>query len=112
VHLRSKEHGFTHRPVNVHAGIRVRAKVYHVQNVNAYTSRLKEWMHRFHGMATKHLHSYLGWRRMLERSGNDLNPKALLDSVRRVLECSTENSDIALEKGGNGALACQPVNGS
>ena len=44
----AKEHGLTHRPVNVHAGLRVRAKVYHVQNVNAYTSRLKEWMHRFH----------------------------------------------------------------
>jgi transposase-like protein len=74
----AKEHGLTHRPVNVHAGIRVRAKVYHVQNVNAYTSRLKEWMHRFHGVATKHLHSYLGWRRMLERSGNDLDPKLCL----------------------------------
>jgi hypothetical protein len=32
--------GITHRPVNLAAGIRVISKVYHVQNVNAYGSRL------------------------------------------------------------------------
>ena len=42
------------------------------------SSRLKECMHRFHGVATKHLHSYLGWRHMLERSGKELNPKLCL----------------------------------
>ncbi len=30
-------------------------KVYHIQNVNAYDSRLKGWMHRFNGVATKYL---------------------------------------------------------
>ena len=40
---------------------------FHIQNVNAYDSRLKEWMIRFHGVATKYLHNYLGWRRLLER---------------------------------------------
>jgi len=33
------------------------------QHVNAYHSRLKEWMRRFHGVATKNLPNYLGWRR-------------------------------------------------
>jgi transposase-like protein len=41
--------------------------VWHVQNVNAYDSRLKGWMGRFHGVATKYLHHYLGWRRLLDR---------------------------------------------
>jgi transposase-like protein len=41
--------------------------VWHVQNVNAYDSRLKGWMRRFHGVATKYLHHYLGWRRLLDR---------------------------------------------
>jgi len=45
---------------------RGREKVFHVQNVNAYHSRLKNWMRRFNGVATEHLHSYLGWRRLHE----------------------------------------------
>ena len=38
----------------------------HINNVNAYHSRLKEWMRRFHGVATRNLPNYLGWRRALE----------------------------------------------
>ena len=34
---------------------------------NAYYSRLKRWMARFHGVATRYLGNYLGWRRMRER---------------------------------------------
>ena len=66
--------GITHRPVNLAAGIRVIAGVYHIQNVNAYDSRLKQWMRRFHGVATKYLENYLGWRRGLERWGERNSP--------------------------------------
>ena len=45
---------------------------FHIQNVNAYTSNLKRWMVRFRGVATKYLDSYLGWRRMIDRDGDDL----------------------------------------
>ena len=45
---------------------RGREKVFHVQNVNAYHSRLKNWMVRFHGVATERLSNYLGWRRLHE----------------------------------------------
>ena len=41
-------------------GCRVVDKVYHIQNVNAYDSRLKGWMQRFSGVATKYLPNYLG----------------------------------------------------
>jgi transposase-like protein len=40
---------------------------FHIQNVNAYTSRLKQWLRPFRGVASWHLPSYLGWRRSLER---------------------------------------------
>jgi transposase-like protein len=68
----------THRPVNLAAGIRVIANVYHVQNVNAYDSRLKQWMARFHGVATKYLENYLGWRRLLERLNLNITPALVL----------------------------------
>jgi hypothetical protein len=47
---------------------RGREKIFHVQNVNAYHSRLKNWMRRFHGVATERLPSYLGWRRLHEQA--------------------------------------------
>jgi transposase-like protein len=42
---------------------------FHINNVNAYHGRLKEWLRRFHGVATKNLPNYLGWRRTLEAMG-------------------------------------------
>jgi transposase-like protein len=74
----AREMGIVHRPVNLAQGIRVIAGVYHVQNVNAYDSRLKEWMHRFHGVATRYLANYLGWRRLIERSHNAPQPRTVL----------------------------------
>jgi hypothetical protein len=75
----AKEIGVTHRPVNVKAGQRVIAGVYHIQNVNAFDSRLKTWIRRFQGVATKYLDSYLGWFRTLDRSASiGLQPASLL----------------------------------
>ena len=70
--------GLTHRAVNVSQGIRVLDKVFHIQNVNAYDSRLKTWMQRFHGVASKYLEHYLGWRRMLERYQQSIRPGTCL----------------------------------
>jgi transposase-like protein len=43
----------------------------HINNVNGYHGRLKEWLRPFHGVATKYLGNYLGWRRTLEALGAD-----------------------------------------
>ena len=72
-----QEH-IAHTPINLSAGIRVVDHAFHIQNVNAYHSRLKGWMYRFHGVATKYLHNYLGWRRCLERFDLTLSPSLLL----------------------------------
>lgn len=70
--------GIAHRTINVRHGPRVIDRVFHIQNVNAYDSRLKEWMRRFHGVATRYLENYLGWRRMLERYKNSVTPAACI----------------------------------
>lgn len=81
----AKEIGVTHRPVNLSAGIRVIAGVYHVQNVNAYDSRLKDWIRRFKGVSTHYLDSYLGWFRTIDRTrGGSLQPASLLALAVRV----------------------------
>jgi len=51
---------------------------FHLNNVNAYHGRLKEWLRRFHGVATKNLPNYLGWRRTLEAFGQRVTPHAMI----------------------------------
>jgi len=65
----ARAHGITHQAVNLSAGERVRAGVegaIHVQNVNAYHRRFKEWLSRFHGVASRWLPNYLGWHWALD----------------------------------------------
>jgi transposase-like protein len=52
------------------------APQFHINNVNAYHSRLKEWMRRFHGVATDNLPNYLSWRRTIEAFSNAATPEA------------------------------------
>jgi transposase-like protein len=46
----------------------------HINNVNAYHGRLKEWMRRFHGVATVNLPNYLSWRRTIEAMATASTP--------------------------------------
>jgi transposase-like protein len=76
-------HGLHHEPINVAAGVRVRDGAFHVQNVNAYHGRLKGWMVRFKGVATRYLPNYLGWRRTLERASEPNAPGTWLLAAAR-----------------------------
>lgn len=61
----AKQTGTAHAFVNLRAGVRVAAHArgaVHVQNVNAYHSRFHGWLRCFHGVATRYLANYLGWR--------------------------------------------------
>jgi len=69
--------GLPHIALNLSAGERTRG-IYHIQNVNNYCSRLKGWMQRFNGVATKYLDSYLGWHRINDREGNTLDASRML----------------------------------
>jgi transposase-like protein len=79
--------GITHKVVHARSGLRVQEAAFHIQNVNAYHSRLKGWMLRFHGVATKYLVNYLGWRRMLERYRQAIQPShCLQEAVGRPMQ--------------------------
>ena len=69
--------GIAHIALNLSAGQRTWG-IYHIQNVNNYGSRLKGWMRRFNGVATKYLDSYLGWHRTDDRQAGALNAKLML----------------------------------
>ncbi|WP_456151378.1 IS1595 family transposase [Alicyclobacillus cycloheptanicus] len=60
-----KDAAIEHVALNAKAGVRSRG-VYHIQNVNAYHGRLKDWMVRFKGVATKYLANYMTWFEYLD----------------------------------------------
>ncbi len=64
-HFTNKYH-ILHKIVRNYEGMRVVGS-YHIQNVNAYHHRLRDWIiATFHGVATKYLSHYLRWRHALE----------------------------------------------
>jgi len=76
----ARKHGIAHQMVNLSAGERVHgssAGAIHVQNVNAYHQRFRGWLARFHGVASRYLPNYLGWRRALD-GGRVTSPEQLL----------------------------------
>ncbi len=56
-------------------GLRPEVPQFHINNVNGYHGWYKEWARRFHGVATKNLPNYLGWRRALEALGSNADPR-------------------------------------
>lgn len=66
-----------HISLNLSEGER-RWGIYHIQNVNADDSRLKDWMRPFKGVATSYLPNYPGWHRMLDREIGVPAPAELL----------------------------------
>ena len=57
--------GISHEAVNLRAGIRTRGAL-HIQNVNAYHSRVRGWLVGFRGVASRYLAHYFGWHWALD----------------------------------------------
>jgi transposase-like protein len=56
-----------HIELNGRKNERVKRGLFHIQNVNAFHRRLKGWMERFNGVATKYLDHYLAWFHFIEQ---------------------------------------------
>lgn len=83
----ARKHGIAHEAVNLCAGVRVRrgtAGAIHVQNVNAYHQRFRQWLSRFRGVASRYLPNYLGWRWALDQ-GRITSAEQLLRIAIRVI---------------------------
>jgi transposase-like protein len=75
----AREACISHRAVNQSSGGRVDGAL-HVQNVNAYHSRFKQWLRRFNGVASRYLPNYLGWRWAID-ADRISSPEMLLRSA-------------------------------
>lgn len=81
----AKMKGLTHEILP--RGTHVLKSIYHIQHVNSFHSRLKQWMDRFQGVATKYIDNYMFWFRFLELHKKldftDRQKKLLLDTCKR-----------------------------
>jgi IS1 family transposase len=62
----AKEKGLEHYRIDTKKTGYVIKGLYHIQNVNSYHGRLKQWLERFKGVASKYLNHYLAWFQFLE----------------------------------------------
>lgn len=75
----TRENNIRHGCLNLSKGERVKKGVVHIQNINSYHSRLKDWIiHRFRGVATKYLDNYISWYRELDEFSNNIDPLIIL----------------------------------
>lgn len=67
----AKEKGLEHYRIKSDSGKHVIKGLYHIQNVNSLHSRLKRWIERFKGVATKYLDNYLAWFLFVDSRSNE-----------------------------------------
>lgn len=65
----ARMNGLEHYALNASKGQHVR-DIYHIHNVNNFQKRLKDWIGRFYGVATKYMNNYLYWFFMINKHKN------------------------------------------
>lgn len=72
----AKNKGLSYIALDLSNGRRTIKGIYHIQNVNSYHSRLKSWIYRFKGVATKYLSNYLHWFEFIDTVAKDKTREA------------------------------------
>jgi transposase-like protein len=67
----AKAEDLPHVALNASKGQRVK-DIYHIQNANAFHRRLKQWLERFNGVASKFLDNYLVWFCFLDEHSSEV----------------------------------------
>jgi transposase-like protein len=68
--------------------------IYHIQHMNAFHSKLKEWMYKFHSVATKYLANYMYWFKWLQLFKTE---KDSVKSKHLLVHAHTSHSDTKLK---------------
>ena len=72
----AKNRGLSYINLDLKGGRRTIRGIYHIQNVNSYHSRLKNWIARFKGVATRYLSNYLHWFEFIDTVAKDKTQEA------------------------------------
>ena len=68
--------------------------VFHIQHINAFHSKLKKWISRFNGVATKYLANYMYWFKWLQFFNED---KDTIESKKLLVHSHTSYTDTKIE---------------
>jgi transposase-like protein len=74
----SKSHNLEHIRLE---DIKSKKKVYHIQTINSFHSRLKNFMRNFNGVSTKHLNNYLTWNNIIHENSSRNSESFTLDKI-------------------------------
>lgn len=74
--------------------VKFKKGIYHIQHINSYHSRLKKWMNRFNGVATKYLNNYMYWFKWIELFKTD---KDSMKCKRLFVQSHTSYSNTKIE---------------
>ncbi|MED4750815.1 IS1595 family transposase [Brevibacillus choshinensis] len=77
----AKEKGLEHYRIKSTDGKHVIKGIYHIQNVNGVHSRLKQWIDRFKGVASKYLDNYLAWFLFVDKRGHESSKQNIKDML-------------------------------
>jgi len=55
--------------------------IYHIQTINSFHSRLKDFMRTFNGVSTKHLNNYLIWNSVISENSFRNTESFIIDKV-------------------------------
>jgi transposase-like protein len=78
----SKSHELRHGTLDLKRGEYMKKQIVHLKNVISYENRLRDWMYRFRGVATKYLMNYLAWFRELDEYKMKIPSKVILSRAR------------------------------
>lgn len=67
--------------------------IYHIQHINSFHSKLKEWMYGFHSVATKYLANYMYWFKWLQFFNTE---KDTVKTKHLLVQSHTSHSDTKL----------------
>jgi hypothetical protein len=71
IRIAEKSAGIIHKRLITSQKQRIEDEVFHIQTLNNYVSRWREWMIRFHGVGTDDLANYLGWFRVMSHEEHE-----------------------------------------
>ncbi len=80
----TKDNSVRHGYINLSKGEKVKKDIVHIKNVNSYHYRLREWIKRFKGVATKYLLNYLSWFKQLDEFNMEIDSKTILLRAKNI----------------------------
>ncbi|MCT4636265.1 MAG: IS1595 family transposase [Bacteroidales bacterium] len=87
----TRDNKVRHAILSISKGELKKKDIVHINNILIYQNKLKLWMSRFNGVATKYLDNYLSWFRAIDEFDFRIKPETILLRAKRPEEYNTNH---------------------